>query len=99
MEITGHSTREMFDRYNTVDGDDRREAVNKLEDYFSNIDQNVDQNAISKKLTPSNMLNLGKNKAEPFVKSRQINLGFWKSLFYAGWGRRIRTPANGSREI
>jgi hypothetical protein len=72
MEITGHSTREMFDRYNTVDGDDTREAVNKLEDYFSNIDQNVDQNAISKKLTVSNMLNLGKNIAELLSKPRYI---------------------------
>ena len=30
MDITGHSTREMFDRYNTIDLEDRREAVRKL---------------------------------------------------------------------
>jgi integrase len=35
MEITGHSTREMFDRYNTVDGDDRRLAVDQLEKYLT----------------------------------------------------------------
>ena len=27
MEITGHTTREMFDRYNTVDKDEKKEAV------------------------------------------------------------------------
>jgi len=27
MEFTGHSTREMFDRYNTVDLEDTRKAV------------------------------------------------------------------------
>jgi integrase len=41
MSITGHSTREMFDRYNTVDADDTREAVNKLEVFFQNVTQNV----------------------------------------------------------
>lgn len=41
MAITGHSTREMFDRYNTVDMDDTREAVNKLEVFFRNVTQNV----------------------------------------------------------
>jgi len=39
MEITGHSTREMFDRYNTVDADDTRKAINQLEGYFSNVYQ------------------------------------------------------------
>jgi len=39
MEITGHSTREMFDRYNTVDSDDTRKAINQLEGYFSNVYQ------------------------------------------------------------
>ena len=33
MEITGHSTREMFDRYNTIDHDDRRKAVDQMS-YF-----------------------------------------------------------------
>jgi hypothetical protein len=30
MEITGHSTREMFDRYNTIDEDDSRKAVEQM---------------------------------------------------------------------
>ena len=43
MAVTGHSTREMFDRYNTVDVEDTREAVNQLQEYLSNVDQNLDQ--------------------------------------------------------
>ena len=35
MEITGHSSREMFDRYNTVDEEDAREAMNQLEVFFA----------------------------------------------------------------
>ena len=42
MEITGHSTREMFDRYNTIDEEDTRNAVNTLEDYFEKVDLDVD---------------------------------------------------------
>ena len=34
MAITGHSTREMFDRYNTIDEDDVRNAVDQLEALF-----------------------------------------------------------------
>ena len=30
MEITGHSTRQMFDRYNTVDAADKKEAVERF---------------------------------------------------------------------
>jgi len=30
IEITGHSTREMFDRYNTVDHDDKRQAIDQM---------------------------------------------------------------------
>jgi len=44
MEITGHSTRAMFDRYNTIDEEDTRNAVNTLESYFENVDQHVDLN-------------------------------------------------------
>ena len=44
MAITGHSTREMFDRYNTVDGEDTRKAINQLKDYFGNVRQDVRQN-------------------------------------------------------
>ncbi len=43
MKITGHSTREMFDRYNTVDDEDTRKAIDQLQGYFANVDQNVDQ--------------------------------------------------------
>ena len=41
MSITGHSTREMFDRYNVVDRDDTLNAVNRLEVFFRNVTQNV----------------------------------------------------------
>ena len=43
MAITGHSIREMFDRYNTVDEEDTREAVKSLEVFFQNVNQNVNQ--------------------------------------------------------
>ena len=47
MEITGHSSSEMFDRYNTIDADDAKEAIRKFEGFFRseklNVDQNVDQ--------------------------------------------------------
>jgi integrase len=43
MKMTGHATRQMFDRYNTVDVEDAQEAIDQLEGYFSNIDQNSDQ--------------------------------------------------------
>ena len=35
MQITGHLTREMFDRYNTVDEDDTRRAVERMEKYVA----------------------------------------------------------------
>lgn len=37
MEITGHSTREMFDRYNTVDSKDTKHAVSQLGDFIKSI--------------------------------------------------------------
>jgi integrase len=50
MQITGHSTREMFDRYNTVDEDDAREAVEMFSGYLNrkdvaNVTQTVTQEA------------------------------------------------------
>lgn len=47
MKITGHSTNEMFERYNTVDEDDIRQAVDQMEGYLKSVDQNVDQAAQS----------------------------------------------------
>lgn len=44
MKITGHSTREMFDRYNTIDEEDTRNAIAQLQGYLSqSSDQNIDQ--------------------------------------------------------
>ena len=45
MAITGHSTREMFDRYNTVDLEDTQQAVGQLDAFLANVDQTVDQTA------------------------------------------------------
>ena len=48
MQITGHSTREMFDRYNTIDADDAKEAIRMFRGFLQrgereNVDQAVDQ--------------------------------------------------------
>ncbi|MFH2061060.1 MAG: tyrosine-type recombinase/integrase [Pseudomonadota bacterium] len=43
MAITGHSTRAMFDRYNRIDDDDTRKAIEQLEGYFASVTQNVTQ--------------------------------------------------------
>jgi len=55
MEITGHSTREMFDRYNTIDEDDAKVAVEMFSSYLNrndsaNVTLNVTQEA--KKASP-----------------------------------------------
>lgn len=47
MDITGHSTNEMFQRYNTVDDDDKKKAMNKMGLYLESVDQNVDHEPIS----------------------------------------------------
>jgi len=44
MRITGHSSREMFDRYDTVDQGDMKDAIDRLQK-FVNVDQSVDQDA------------------------------------------------------
>ena len=46
MAITGHSTREMFDRYNRIDDDDTKVAVTQLESYLGNVTQTVTQEAV-----------------------------------------------------
>jgi hypothetical protein len=47
MEIIGHSSREMFDRYNTVGIEDRKRAVKVFEGFLHNqaasVYENVDQ--------------------------------------------------------
>ena len=43
MAVTGHSTRTMFDRYNTIDEDDTHRAVDQFGRYLKNLDQSVDQ--------------------------------------------------------
>jgi hypothetical protein len=46
MAITGDSTREMFDRYNRVDGDDTATAMNQLEGFLLNGPQMGPQKAV-----------------------------------------------------
>ena len=61
MKITGHSTRAMFLRYDTVDEQDTRKAIDQMEGFLKSVDQIVDQvpqnekraNPISE-LTPRN---------------------------------------------
>ena len=43
MEVTGHSTREMFDRYNSIDEDDTRKAVDQMTTFLNSVDHPVDQ--------------------------------------------------------
>jgi integrase len=45
MDVTGHSTREMFDRYNKIDEDDTRKAVDQMTTFLKNVDHTVDQDA------------------------------------------------------
>ena len=44
MDVTGHSTREMFDRYNTIDMDDRKQAINRFQAFLRNGSASVYQN-------------------------------------------------------
>ena len=43
MKITGHSTREMFLRYDSVDATDTRKAVDQMEGFLTSVDKTVDQ--------------------------------------------------------
>lgn len=45
MAITGHSTREMFDRYNTIDAGDKKNAIAQFEAHLQNVAQTVTQAA------------------------------------------------------
>ena len=49
MAVTGHSTRAMFDRYNTVDEEDTRWGVDQMGVYLKNVDQTVDQTSVCSK--------------------------------------------------
>jgi hypothetical protein len=39
MEITGHSTREMFDRYNMIDADDATRAMIRYQGFLKSVTQ------------------------------------------------------------
>ena len=41
MQITGHSTRTMFDRYNAVDREDIKQAVDQMQGLLENVTQSV----------------------------------------------------------
>jgi integrase len=43
MKITGHSTDEMFRRYNSIDSDDARQAMDQYGSFLRNLDQTLDQ--------------------------------------------------------
>ena len=43
MSITGHSTREVFDQYNTVDLDDLKKAVRKMAGFVQNDSHSVNK--------------------------------------------------------
>jgi len=45
MQIVGHTTRSMFDRYNKIDADDIQKAVDQMDAFLSNVHQTVDQEA------------------------------------------------------
>ncbi len=45
MEITGHSTREMFDRYTTVDSQDTRQAMDRFREFIASAPHLAPQEA------------------------------------------------------
>ena len=49
MTITGHSTRTMFDRYNTVDREDAQNAVEQMQGFLASVRQTVRQNNVNEK--------------------------------------------------
>ncbi|MFC1799118.1 tyrosine-type recombinase/integrase [Thermodesulfobacteriota bacterium] len=56
MEITGHSSREMFDRYNRIDEEDTQKAIEQLEVFLKNAGRVVgkDEKKKGKKATRPN---------------------------------------------
>jgi len=56
MEVTGHSIREMFDRYNTIDEEDTRKAVDQLATFLKNVDHPVDHEGQNDKAVRSKSL-------------------------------------------
>lgn len=52
MKITGHSTEQMFRRYNTIDSDDARDALTRFHAYLANLDQTLDQKAAKSTVEP-----------------------------------------------
>ena len=63
MSITGHSIRDMDDRYNKIDNADKHEAIRKLE-AFRNVDHSVDQAHRQKAKTLQNQTFAGYKMAE-----------------------------------
>jgi hypothetical protein len=49
MKITGHSTRQMFDRYDTIDVEDTSKGINQMQVFLANVYQNVYQAAKNEK--------------------------------------------------
>ena len=43
MNITGHSNRVMFDRYDPVDVENIRLTVDQMQKYLANVDHSVEQ--------------------------------------------------------
>ena len=57
MTVTGHSTREMFDRYNTVDAEDARRAIHQFREYLSaNVSKTVSKDDLENKKEASQKL-------------------------------------------
>jgi len=43
MEITGHATREMFDRYNTIDKDDMLYGIKRMKVFLTKQEKRVNK--------------------------------------------------------
>ena len=52
MAITEHSTRQMFDRYNTIDNEDKVNGVEKLRYFLQSVTLNVTQAENQKTVSP-----------------------------------------------